>query len=142
MTNQDLERPKELYFEYSGSKYQMMRDGVIDEYRQYAVTDGQEKAWLTELIEKELKQLDINNKETLFPLWYILQTHCISSYVDKIIDFIDKNKDKAEDAAKLLSFIGKTSEVIDRIDENCKSSMMLTGRCKRRIEVMKSKYFG
>ncbi|HAY35227.1 MAG TPA: hypothetical protein DCY06_13945 [Bacteroidetes bacterium] len=116
----------------------MMRDGVFGEYKQYSVTKEQEQKWLTELIDQELNKLDINNKDTLFPLWYILETNCLPFYLDKIIDFIDENKSKAKDKFELLAFISKTMDTIDRIEEVGKGKMLLVGQYRKRIELLKS----
>lgn len=137
MTSDNLARPKEIFFNYSSSKFQMMRDGAFGEYNQYQVTEEQENKWLTELIDQELNKLDINNKDTLFPLWYILETNCLPSYLDNIIDFIEKNRNKAEDKIKLISFIGKTIDAIDRIEEAGKNKMLLLGQYRKRIELLR-----
>jgi|SRR5687768_10433685 len=137
MRTDDLARPKELFFNYSSSKFQMMRDGVFGEYDRYQVTEEQEEKWLTELIDQELGKLDINNKDTLFPLWYILETNCLPAYLDHIIDFIEINKAKADDEVKILSFISKTMDTIDRIEVAGKSKMLLVERYRKRLELLK-----
>lgn len=49
-TDPGLERAKALYFDYLGSTFGMAHDGVLEEYRQYAVSAGQETQWRQELI--------------------------------------------------------------------------------------------
>lgn len=128
---------KEIYFKYCGSKFQMMRDGVNHEYIQYQISEAQEKEWLIELIEKNIDQLNINNKDSLYPLWYIIVTHCASTYIERIIDFIYANKNKAENKVTLTSFISKTEEIINRIDKACSHIPLYLNSYRKRIELLK-----
>ncbi len=134
MNDNNLDRPKEIFFNYCSSKFQMMRDGFLSEYDKFNISEEQEEKWLTELIQRELNRLDINNTDTLFPLWHILQSNCTPSYIDNIIDFIETNLGKAQTKDNLTKFISKTVETIDRIDEGCKHKPLLIGKYKQRIE--------
>ncbi|MXV52363.1 hypothetical protein GS399_15420 [Pedobacter sp. HMF7647] len=85
----DYSRAKEIFFTYSSSKFQMMRDGFSGEYYTFNVTTELEGQWLHELIQQELNKLDINNADSLFPLWYILETNCSIKYLKDIVEFIE-----------------------------------------------------
>lgn len=53
-----MDRARELFFAYDGSVFYMSRNGVDDEYRQYAVPKELEKQWMEELTATKLDLLD------------------------------------------------------------------------------------
>jgi hypothetical protein len=128
---------KEIFFQYSGSKFQMMRDGIYEDYIKYNISQQQEEDWLNQLLEGNIIQLDINNTATLFPMWYTILSHCKSLFIGKIIDFIYTNKHKAENKGKLIAFIAKTEEVIDRMNESCSHIQLSLSHFKNRIDSLK-----
>lgn len=135
----DYSRAKEIFFTYSSSKFQMMRDGFSAEYSSCHVPEELESQWLIELIKQELNKLDINNPENLFPLWYILETNCKSEYLTDIIDFAENNINKAESELNLLRFTQKISETIDRLQSSCsKSNPFELERFRRRIKIIRN----
>jgi hypothetical protein len=115
----DYSRAKEIFFTYSSSKFQMMRDGFSEEYYLYQVPIDIEKQWLIELIKRELHKLNINNSDSLFPITYIFETNCNIEYIKDIIDFIENNLDKVENQLNLLKFTQRVLENIDRLQSNC-----------------------
>lgn len=42
----EVDRAKTLYFGYRGSHFQMARDGVLEEYRAFAVPKARERVWI------------------------------------------------------------------------------------------------
>lgn len=54
----DYSRAKEIFFIYSSSKFQMMRDGFSAEYYSCEVPEELESQWLIELIRQQLNKLD------------------------------------------------------------------------------------
>jgi len=72
---EDKARARELFFQYDGSRFYMSRDGVEDEYVDYAVPKQLEKQWLEELTQVKLDLLEqpgnslvlnflLNNRDT------------------------------------------------------------------------------
>jgi hypothetical protein len=49
----DYSRAKEIFFTYSSSKFQMMRDGFSVEYYSFQVPEDLENEWLIELINRD-----------------------------------------------------------------------------------------
>ena len=137
MTNNLLDRAKEIFFKYATSTFQMMRDGLHAEYSSYNVSKEQEMLWTNELIDREIKNLNINDKTTLFPLSYVLQTNCMTTPLDKIIDFILDNVAKADNSDKILAFIEKTHDILDSLEQSCESISILTEQYKRRLSGLK-----
>lgn len=134
----DYSRAKEIFFRYSSSKFQMMRDGFSAEYYSFQVPDDLEAKWLIELIKQELHKLDINNVDTLFPLWYILETNCSIDYLQDIVDFIENNSNKVDDEFKLLIFTQKVLETIDRIASSCsKISSYELDKYRKKLKVIR-----
>ncbi|MCF6142520.1 hypothetical protein L1S34_14605 [Flavobacterium sp. K77] len=116
---EDYSRAKEIFFTYTSSKFQMMRDGFSTEYYSYKISEDLEAEWLIELINRELNKLDINNVHSLFPLWYILESNCNIEYFKDIIKFVENNKHKVESELNLLKFTQKILETFDRIESSC-----------------------
>ncbi len=135
--NKIEKRAKEIYFQYDGNKFQMMRDGVNEEYLQYKIPDFQEKEWLKELINKKINQLDINNKDSLFPLWYIILNNCEPSYIQDLINFISTNKSKVKTPELFLAFTAKAEDIIERFEDNCKDSSFNMSRYKKQIKLLR-----
>jgi hypothetical protein len=85
----DIAKAKKIFFDFGTSKFQMMRESVLEEYQSYGITDEQEKEWLMELLEKELNRFDINDNNSFFPLWFIIETNCNTEYLQKLLTLID-----------------------------------------------------
>lgn len=54
---EDLERAREIFRHYDGSRFHMDRDGASEEYRRFAVPHEIEQRWLAELTASHLSQL-------------------------------------------------------------------------------------
>lgn len=87
----DLNKAKELFISYGTNKFQMSREGVYDEYRSYGITKEQENEWLTELLEEEIAEFDINDYHSFYLLLYVIQTNCNKEYLQKVLDHINAN---------------------------------------------------
>ncbi len=139
MTQEDnIDRAKKIFFDYGTSKFQIMRDGLISEYSSYNISVEQERIWTQELVQKEFNKLNINDPETLFPLWYILQTNCLDNYIEKIIEFIRVNQTVANSTDSLKQFIVKTYDVIEKIEDGCKHRPVLVGHYKQKLDDLKN----
>ncbi len=111
-----MERAKEIFFNYSGSKFQMMRDGLVREYESYEISSELEKKWLEELIENEFKKLDFNSLNSFFPLWYILQTNQLFEYYDRLEKFIWNGFENTQNYTKSLMFVEKILNILNNIN--------------------------
>jgi hypothetical protein len=136
MDNKGFSRAKEIYFTYASSKFQMMRDGLLHEYSQYDVSRDLEEEWLTELLHKEINKLNINDSESLFPLWYIIEINCKIDYLEKLIEYAEKNRDKARDENHLKAFVQKISETIAKIAVNCQGKPEVLSQLRKRINFL------
>ncbi len=67
----------------------MMRDDVLTDYEKYRVTDEQERIWTEELLANRLEEVDINDYNSLFPLWYIIETNSHIEYLERLIELIE-----------------------------------------------------
>lgn len=56
-----MDRARELFFKYDGSRFYMSRDDVEDEYRSYEVPEQLRKQWLEELTATKLDMLEEGN---------------------------------------------------------------------------------
>jgi hypothetical protein len=65
-----MERARELFFRYDGSRFYMSRDGVEYEYLDYAVPHELEMQWLQELTAEKLARLDQPGN------WWVLNYFC------------------------------------------------------------------
>lgn len=107
-----MTKAKEIFDNYAGSKFQMMREGVIKEYEQYNVSPELESQWLNELVEIEFKKLDINDFNTFFPLSYIIQHHTLTDQISRVRGFIAENMEKAQSADTVNLFINKVISIL------------------------------
>lgn len=93
----------------------MMRDGVSQEYYEYEISTTQEEEWLMEILNNELKKLNINEVSSLSSVQLILRfkPQTINQYLQKIVDFILNNEMKANNGLNILLFSQKIVEIID-----------------------------
>lgn len=122
--NIKMNRAKEIYFQYSSSKFQMMRDGLFEEYSTFNISESQEKVWLEEMINNEVNNLSIENTNTLFPLWYIIETNCYVSIYFQLIDWFVDNKNNYSELAqnhfklelnrKITNYVRSCNESVER----------------------------
>jgi hypothetical protein len=130
-------KAKEIFNKYSGSKFQMMRDGVLTEYDKYEITIETEKTWLSELISKEFNQLDINSIDTFFPLWYIIQHHALTNHFDRISDFIISNSKNEESINGAELFIDKVLNVLGNWNTDTKEKLDFVLKETRRFKKLR-----
>lgn len=130
-------KAKEIFNRYSGSKFQMMRDGVLIEYEKYEITIETEKTWLSELISKEFNQLYINSIDTFFPLWYIIQHHALTNHFDRISDFIISNSKNEESINGAKLFIDKVLNVLGNWNTDTKEKLDFVLKETRRFKKLR-----
>ena len=57
MERDNLKAARDLFIRYNGSHFQMEREGKLDYYRTFHVSDEQEKWWIKEYIEESVEQI-------------------------------------------------------------------------------------
>ena len=83
------ERAKELYTIYLGSTFHMGRDGVSDEYQQYAISLAQEAEWRAELVGLWTSKLSGHDREPILRLWQL----CAKEAIPQLLDFANEGDD-------------------------------------------------
>ncbi len=106
-------RAKELFYNYLGSKYQMMRDDFIQEYLSYEIPIEIEKEWINELFFMYFNHLDINDEDALFKISQLVFIHGLIDKLDIICDFVDSNQMKITNNSGVLLFINNMLRIID-----------------------------
>ena len=132
-------KAKEIFNRYSGSKFQMMRDGVLTEYEKYEIPNQTEKTWLAELVSKEFSQLNINSIDSFFPLWYIIQHHELNNHFDRISDFIILKSKSQESINGAKLFIDKVLNVLENWNTDSKEKLNFVLKESRRFKALREK---
>ena len=70
---------KDLFFSFLGSKYQMMREGVIELYVSYNVSEKDEVIWIEELFQSLYSRLqyNLNDLNALHQMICLIEWHCL-----------------------------------------------------------------
>ena len=89
ISSKDTSKAKQIFIQFSSSKFQMAREDVLEEYQSYEITEEQEKEWLTELLDKEINKFDINDYNSFFPLWFLIETNCNTEYLQQLLTLIE-----------------------------------------------------
>lgn len=77
-----IEKAKELFFQYDGSRFYMSRNGVEDEFAIYNISEALQKQWLLELREQKLAKL---GERSNWRIIHFLNHHALEGYLDKLI---------------------------------------------------------
>ena len=81
---------KDLFFSFLGSKYQMMREGVIELYLSYNVSEKDEVIWIEELFLSLYSRLqcNLNDLNALHQMVCLIECHCLVEGVPKLYDLL------------------------------------------------------
>lgn len=84
---------KDLFFFFLGSKYQMMREGVIELYLSYNVSEKDEVIWIEELFQSLYSRLqyNLNDLNALHQMICLIECHCLVEGVPKLYDLLRGN---------------------------------------------------
>jgi hypothetical protein len=77
-----MDRARELFFKYEGSRFYMSRNDVEDDYRSYAVPKQLEKQWLEELTATKLNMLEEGDNWSVV---YFLLHHRDTRHLSRIM---------------------------------------------------------
>ncbi len=100
---------KELFFSFLGSKYQMMREGVIELYLSYNVSEEKEMTWIEELFQSLYIRLqrNINDLNALYQITYLIESHCMVEHVPKLCDLLWGNANSITHAQEVAISLGR-----------------------------------
>ena len=100
---------KELFFSFLGSKYQMMREGVIELYLSYNVSEEKEMTWIEELFQSLYIRLqrNINDLNALHQMTYLIECHGMVEHVQKLYDLLWGNANSIIHAQEVAVSLGR-----------------------------------
>ncbi|WP_378127556.1 hypothetical protein [Cohnella boryungensis] len=113
-------RAKELFTSYDGSTFQMYRDGLFEEYKQYNIPKQLEIKWINEIIDQSIQELSIRDCKTLFRLDSIATNYQDKRILKEVLSFASRNVMSSDSIVRLLyaeriiEIIQKTKKQLDR----------------------------
>ena len=100
---------KELFLSFLGSKYQMMREGVIEQYLSYNVSKEEEMTWIEELFQSLYIRLqrNINDLNALHQMTFLIECHGMVEHVPKLYDLLWGNANSITHAQEVAISLGR-----------------------------------
>jgi len=100
---------KDLFFSFLGSKYQMMREGMIELYLSHNVSEEDEVIWIEELFQSLHFRLqrDLNDLDALHQMTCLIECHCLVEHVRKLYDLLWGNAKSITHAQEVAISIGR-----------------------------------
>ena len=114
---------KDLFFSFLGSKYQMMREGVIELYVSYNVSEKDEVIWIEELFQSLYSRLqyNLNDLNALHQLICLIECHCLVEGVPKLYDLLWGNVKSITHPQELAVSIGRIINFLKDLPKGRKS---------------------
>ena len=114
---------KDLFFSFWGSKYQMMREGVIELYLSYNVSEKDEVIWIEELFQSLYSRLqyNLNDLNALHQLIYLIECHCLVEGVPKLYDLLWGNAKSITHPQEFAISIGRIINFLKDLPKDRKS---------------------
>ena len=114
---------KDLFFSFLGSKYQMMREGVIELYVSYNVSEKDEVIWIEELFQSLYSRLqyNLNDLNALHQLICLIECHCLVEGVPKLYDLLWGNAKSITHPQELAVSIGRIINFLKDLPKGRKS---------------------
>lgn len=114
---------KDLFFSFWGSKYQMMREGVIELYLSYNVSEKDEEIWIEELFQSLYSRLqyNLNDLNALHQLICLIECHCLVEGVPKLYDLLWGNVKSITHPQELAVSIGRIINFLKDLPKDRKS---------------------
>ena len=114
---------KDLFFSFLGSKYQMMREGVIELYVSYNVSEKDEVIWIEELFQSLYSRLqyNLNDLNALHQLICLIECHCLVEGVPKLYDLLWGNVKSITHPQELAVSIGRIINFLKDLPKDRKS---------------------
>ena len=114
---------KDLFISFLGSKYQMMREGVIELYVSYNVSEKDEVIWIEELFQSLYSRLqyNLNDLNALHQLICLIECHCLVEGVPKLYDLLWGNVKSITHPQELAVSIGRIINFLKDLPKDRKS---------------------
>ena len=114
---------KDLFFSFLGSKYQMKREGVIELYVSYNVSEKDEVIWIEELFQSLYSRLqyNLNDLNALHQLICLIECHCLVEGVPKLYDLLWGNVKSITHPQELAVSIGRIINFLKDLPKGRKS---------------------
>ena len=114
---------KDLFISFLGSKYQMMREGVIELYLSYNVSEKDEVIWIEELFQSLYSRLqyNLNDLNALHQLICLIECHCLVEGVPKLYDLLWGNVKSITHPQELAVSIGRIINFLKDLPKGRKS---------------------
>jgi hypothetical protein len=114
---------KDLFFSFLGSKYQMMREGVIELYVSYNVSEKDEVIWIEELFQSLYSRLqyNLNDLNALHQLICLIKCHCLVEGVPKLYDLLWGNVKSITHPQEFAISIGRIINFLKDLPKDRKS---------------------
>lgn len=114
---------KDLFFSFLGSKYQMMREGVIELYLSYNVSEKDEVIWIEELFQSLYSRLqcNLNDLNALHQMIYLIECHCLVEGVPKLYDLLWGNAKSITHPQEFAVSIGRIISFLKDLPKGRKS---------------------
>ena len=114
---------KDLFISFLGSKYQMMREGVIELYVSYNVSEKDEVIWIEELFQSLYSRLqyNLNDLNALHQLICLIECHCLVEGVPKLYDLLWGNAKSITHPQELAVSIGRIINFLKDLPKDRKS---------------------
>jgi len=114
---------KDLFFSFLGSKYQMMREGVIELYVSYNVSEKDEVIWIEELFQSLYSRLqyNLNDLNALHQMICLIECHCLVEGVPKLYDLLWGNVKSITHPQELAVSIGRIINFLKDLPKGRKS---------------------
>lgn len=114
---------KDLFISFLGSKYQMMREGVIELYLSYNVSEKDEVIWIEELFQSLYSRLqyNLNDLNALHQMICLIECHCLVEGVPKLYDLLWGNVKSITHPQELAVSIGRIINFLKDLPKGRKS---------------------
>ena len=114
---------KDLFISFLGSKYQMMREGVIELYVSYNVSEKDEVIWIEELFQSLYSRLqyNLNDLNALHQLICLIECHCLVEGVPKLYDLLWGNVKSITHPQEFAVSIGRIISFLKDLPKGRKS---------------------
>ena len=114
---------KDLFFSFLGSKYQMMREGVIELYLSYNVSEEKEMTWIEELFQSLYSRLqcNLNDLNALHQMTCLIECHCLVEGGPKLYDLLWGNAKSITHPQEFAVSIGRIINFLKDLPKDRKS---------------------
>ena len=114
---------KDLFISFLGSKYQMMREGVIELYLSYNVSEKDEVIWIEELFQSLYSRLqyNLNDLNALHQLICLIECHCLVEGVPKLYVLLWGNAKSITHPQEFAISIGRIINFLKDLPKDRKS---------------------